>query len=320
MIQLFFLNIREFNGYSLSAIDYPADVNTYIFYNIIAEDYTLKNTTIISKENAKSFVFKANERTRFFPYFKSGLILKSFPNLTMLRILRERLGGGKNFVPSIHIEQKQLNSFKKIEHLEIAANIINISSDLLKGLKRLKSISFYKSNTSGIEIEQLVLNCVNLTKIVFYLTELRVIPDKNLLRKNNIEVLHFDQNKIEHLPTKFFRSLHKIRILSLRGNLIFNLSHDLFNESRDLEKLDLSSNMIEEIPEGVFSYNRHLKELNLESNKIKKINLQFSEMNSLEKLKLRCNYCLTCDENFLGREKIKKSSNDIKNKCSGSLM
>ena len=176
-----------------------------------------------------------------------------------LRNLR-RLNVSHNVITSA----KKMNSFRKLEELNLSNNALTVFPLELTTLKYLVKLDMSSNKINSLPDHFGKLN--RLVDLNLSSNEILTFPNDHLDVLASLLVLDVSQNYIDRFPLHF-PYLYRLHVVRAGTNDIEELPRDIGLKMKALEKLDLSDNFLTSLPESLAKCPL-LKEVNVSHNKI----------------------------------------------------
>ena len=176
-----------------------------------------------------------------------------------LRNLR-RLDLSHNVITSA----KKMNSFRKLEQLNISNNALTVFPIELTTLKYLVRLDMSSNKINSLPDHFGKLN--RLVNLNLSSNEILTFPNDHIDVLASLLVLDVSQNYIDRFPLHF-PYLYRLHVVRAGTNDIDELPRDIGLKMKALEKLDLSDNFLTALPESLAKCPL-LKEVNVSHNKI----------------------------------------------------
>ncbi|XP_018322805.1 slit homolog 1 protein [Agrilus planipennis] len=236
-------------------------------------------------------LFSATRKIRHIDLSRNSLKMLSngiFSNLTELLTLN---------LDNNELEELASDLFKdlsKLERLSMSSNALKrISYESLLGLENIKYFDIsnneiitldYECNFSVGAIEHNISfeKLPNLTDSCCNKTDEEVLMVGLLLRLNNLEELHLEENNISEIRSESLRGLTKLKRLFLSNNCLHVIHTSAFEDLSSLELLELDNNNLQSINTTTFNKLWKLKSLQLNNNRLH--SLPVSVFRDLEQL------------------------------------
>lgn len=135
-------------------------------------------------------------------------------------------------------------------------------------------------------------NYPNLVILQVEFCRLRFISRRNFKDMRKLTIISLQANQISDFFEDTFWDLKDVKKIDLSRNNLINLHPNTFIHLSKLEVLNLHYNGIEYLDGELFRKNSNLKIATFEYNKITVIGIDFSELNNIQEINLKGNYCI----------------------------
>lgn len=152
----------------------------------------------------------------------------------------------------------------------------------------------------------------NLKSLWIKKQSIKFIERSDFAGLTQLEDLYLFRNQIEILPEDVFWDLN-LKMLKLNKNKIKKLPLNIFKSLTKIKGINFADNMIEHLPKNLFANNLELESISAYNNPLKTIDVDFTNLRSLEDLGLHNANCI--DFYAQSRMKVQEAQRLINRNC-----